>query len=331
MATIYKPSRSKYYYLNIYYEGRRYRYSTKTDDIKIARRILKIREGELALKRFKIPVEYEERMLLSEFVEKYLKYSKNNKAPGTYKNIRSKLNNFLEFTDNKVLKYIDGSDIENFKNECLKNVAKSTCNTTLQTLKAMFNRAVELGYINGNPLKKVKMCKMVKMLPIYLNTDEINMLIDAIDDNEQFKNYIQFLLYTGTRRNEALMVKWSDIDARRRRISVLGEKIGKQRTVPINQKLSDILKSMDRDGEYLFSLSVNYVNKLFGKYLKKSGIKKKVTINSLRHTFASWLVMSGTSLYAVKELLGHTSIKTSEIYSHLSNGFIQDSIKKLPY
>jgi len=335
MATLRKRISKKGYiwFVDYYIAGHRRRKSTGTANRRIAEKIRQKIESDLVMKKFGIPIEKENNIKLKEFIEKYLEYSKNNKTLGTYKNIHSKLINFIEFTGNRNLENINNFDIEKFKNYLIcKRISKSTCNTTLHTLKAMFNKAIEWGFVSESPLKNVKMFRTDKKLPVFFEKNEIKKFLDAINDNIHFKNYIEFLLYTGCRRNEALMVKWADIDARRKRISVLAGKTGEAREVPINDKLSDILKSMDQKGEYLFDLSVNCVNRIFRKYLKKSGIRKPATIHTLRHTFASHLMMSNkVNIYTLSKLLGHSSVKMTEIYSHLSNGFIQDSVKYLTY
>ncbi len=101
--------------------------------------------------------------------------------------------------------------------------------------------------------------------------------------------------------------------------------------IPINDKLLGILKSMKPDDSRLFKWHEDTVTHYFKQYLKKSGIKKKLTLHSLRHTFASHLVMNGITLYVIKELLGHGSIVMTEIYSHLSPNFYEESVKRLPY
>lgn len=337
MATLYKTTRSKYYYLNIYYEGRRYRYSTKTDDIKIAKRILKIREGELALKRFNIPTESEERMLLEEFIEKYLEYSKNNKALGTFEIEKYALNKVLEVLSNKQLKNITLIDCERYKIERSKSVAKTTVNIEIRSLKSVFEIAKRWSYVVQNPFKEVKQFKIPESnIPKYLTKEQIKELLDIIKDQE-FKNLIIFYLNTGCRRNEALNLEWRDIDFKNKTITFLLTKSGSRRTIPINLSLLKILELMKvknvskNNDKKVFNFLPSYVTHKFRKYLNAIGFKENKSIHILRHTFASHLVMSGVDLYTVKKLLGHSDIKITEIYSHLAPDYLKNSVSKLNY
>lgn len=337
MATIYKTSRSKYYYLNIYYEGRRYRLSTKTDDIKIAKRILKIREGELALKKFNIPTESEERMLLDEFSEKYLIYSQKNKAPGTFEIEKYALNKLCEVLNNKLLKNINLMDCENYKIKRSSSVAKTTVNIEIRTLKSIFQTAKKWNYLVHNPFKEVKQFKIQSSnVPQYLTKEQIKDILNVIREPE-FKNLILFYLYTGCRRNEALNLYWKDINFKNNTITFSLTKSGSRRTIPISLNLLNILelmkvkntdKNMDKK---VFNFLPSYVTHKFRKYLKLIGFEYGKSIHILRHTFASHLVMSGVDLYTVKKLLGHSDIKITEIYSHLAPDYLKNSISKLNY
>ena len=90
---------------------------------------------------------------------------------------------------------------------------------------------------------------------------------------------------------------------------------------------------MDNGTEKLFSYNEDYVNHKFKRYLKKAEIEdwKVLTIHNLRHTFASHLVMSGTDLYTVSKLLGHSSIAVTQMYAHLAPDYLKVSVERLKF
>ena len=141
-------------------------------------------------------------------------------------------------------------------------------------------------------------------------------------------------LNTGLRRSEILNLKWQDINFTERFLTVRETKSKKNRHVPMNQQTFDVLHAIFRHtpGDYAFPgdkpgshLSESYVTHCFGKTVKKAGVKD-FHLHDLRHTFASWLVMSGVGLKTVQELLGHRTYQMTLKYAHLSLEHRQSAI-----
>lgn len=105
------------------------------------------------------------------------------------------------------------------------------------------------------------------------------------------------------------------------------------RGAPISSKLSEILSSMERNGKKPFPFESSFVTHKFKKYLRASGVKNSEGLNlhSLRHTFASHLVMAGVNLCTVSKLLGHSSVRVTEMYAHLVPDHLKVSVERLQY
>jgi integrase len=144
---------------------------------------------------------------------------------------------------------------------------------------------------------------------------------------------IMLLISTGARLNEVLTATWSQInrDTRTWKIPALNSKSKKVRSVPLNDSALDIINQLDTEGEfeYLFVNRVtrtNYKNiqKYWGKLRANAGMRS-IRIHDLRHTYASLLANNGRTILEISRILGHSSVKVSERYSHLSTATLQDA------
>jgi len=135
----------------------------------------------------------------------------------------------------------------------------------------------------------------------------------------------------GLRRNELINLRPEDIDSRRKLIKIMGSKGNKDRYTILSEKLLTLLREYYRQyrpGEWLFEgqsggrYSATSIEKIFRKAVSKAGIRKYVTPHSLRHSFATHLLEQGISLRYIQEILGHSSSKTTEIYTHVDTNEI---------
>ena len=194
-------------------------------------------------------------------------------------------------------------------------------------------------------LEEIKNPKSTKSLPKSLNEKEVQDLINAVDwEAEETPNkkrskirdkVILALLYsTGLRISELTGLISRDIDFDERTIRVRG-KGEKDRIVLFDEKTKDLLMEYldlrDSDSEYLFTnrqdnkLSSRYVQIMIKKYADKAGIRKKVTPHILRHSFATHLLKNGVDIRVIQQLLGHSSLATTQIYTSVD----MDTIKTL--
>ena len=167
----------------------------------------------------------------------------------------------------------------------------------------------------------------------------MNKLLNVIA-NKDLTDLIEFAVNTGLRQMEILTLEWNQIDFSNR-ILILDNrnhltKSKKIRTIPLNTKALQIITEREREKttNLIFtykglSIKQYFISKSFKTYVKKSNLNPKLNFHSLRHTFASWLVQKGVSIYEVSKLLGHSDIKVTEIYSHLRAEDLRESVNKL--
>lgn len=337
MASIFR--RGTTYYISFYVNGRR-----KKKVIGKSKRMAEIavKDIDVKLARGGVGLINKDRNI-EKFVEEYLVYSASNKAKNTFKRDSVILRkNFLPYIHTKAnrLLQITPKMLEDYKTERCKVVKAVTVNRELMTIKAMFSKSVEWGYLTQNPAENVKQFRIRKdERPHFLNRDEIEKLLQAC--TEGLYPFVYTALNTGLRSSELVFLRWKDIDLDNRRITVYSRddwqsKSGRSRTIAMNERLFGFLKIYKHQrSEYVFCTVtgrplVNNLNRRFNNAAKRAGLKN-ISIHTLRHTFASHLVMAGVSLAAVSKLLGHADIKTTMIYAHLSPDHLKDAVNKLEF
>lgn len=206
-----------------------------------------------------------------------------------------------------------------------------------QTINQSIN-AIKLYYISfvkrDLKLEQVVRPKKAKSLPKVWSKEEVARILSCID-NIKHKSIISLLYGSGMRIGEVLKLRLEDIDSKRMRVRILGAKGKKDRYSIIGQPVLNLLRDYYKEYQpkaFLFSgqfggqYSSTSAGKILSKALKTSGVAKRGGLHSLRHSFATHLLESGTDLRYIQELLGHSSSKTTEIYTHVSNKHL-DEIK----
>jgi site-specific recombinase XerD len=274
------------------------------------------------------------------FIQEYLQYAKTNKSPASHSRNDIVLRHFRAFIKADRLRGITHAMIEAYKAQRLEGGTNaSTINTELNTIKAFLNRAVSLGYLPHNPCSQVKKLKLARKQVRFLNKEEIQKLLKA--GNGRMGPIIETLLYSGLRRNELTHLTWADVDFQRRIIAVQAKdgwhpKDYEVRHIPMAPRLFELLRSLPRSETWVFSTrddrphDGHTLSRDF-RILAKACQLKGVSLHTLRHTFASHLVMNGTDIYTVQKLLGHSSIKTTEIYAHLAPDFLKAAVERLKF
>lgn len=293
-------------------------------------------------------------VLFEDFNNDYLDHCEIVKKPSTFERETRVLKLFGSFTGNMRMREIDRQMIDGYirhrrsqiSNKSNANISKSTINLELRHLKAIFNTAVAWGIIELNPLSGLKMLRVPgSSRPKYLKSEEVERVIEAHRGTD-FENLVMFYLWTGVRLCEALSLTWDDIDFNTGEITIRASnsKSQKYRYISFQQdgKLSKILKSLkqrkdnkvfgpfDSRGKELPQWKSDTVCRIISKTCTSIGLNW-ASCHTFRHTFASHLAMEGVPLNTIKELLGHSSVKTTEIYAHLSKDHKIDMASKLPY
>lgn len=263
------------------------------------------------------------------YLEMDLNYSKN--TINTYSNALNHLDNNIT----KDILKLRSTDIENFISKL--NLESSSISNYLSAYKTFYNYYIKIGKININPIDKVDSPKLSKHLPTYLTVEEVDKLLD-IDIKDAFsarnKSLLELLYATGLRISELINLEFKNIDLNECIIRIMG-KGSKERIVPINDLAIKYLKIYVKDYRYkLVKKEQNnfvYLNnhgkkmtrqgvfKMIKKRTQETGIKKDVSPHTLRHSIATHMLENGADLRIIQEFLGHESIGTTQIYTHLTN------------
>lgn len=339
MARIYswKGKKGTYWYLDYAVEGHRVRKRVGKSK-KLAE--LALADVQVKLERKELGFQAKDKDLAAFFAE-YLDYAKTNKTAASYSRNEIVLRTFKSFAKVERLRAITPQLIESYKKFRAEGGTKaSTINTELNTIKAALNRALALGYLARNPCKEVKKLKAPRKQVRFFSKEEIKKLLEA--GNGRLGPIIEVLLYTGLRRDELTHLTWSDVDLQRRIVAVQSKdgwhpKDYEVRHIPMAPRLHELLKTLPRNGsDWIFATrdggphAGHILSRDFRKLVRQCGIKG-ASLHTLRHTFASHLVMNGTDVYTVQKLLGHSSIKTTEIYAHLAPDFLKAAVEKLAF
>ena len=209
----------------------------------------------------------------------------------------------------------------------------STSDHAVKFLRHAFNLAIDWNLLKAgeNPAAGVKLFNLDNKVEHYLDATELETLMTVLKTgaNRPVCMIAMFLLSTGARMNEVLSAKFTqiNIDTRTWKIPALNSKSKKVRSVPLNDSALAIISQLDTETEYLFLNRVTgkpYTNihKAWGKIRNQAGLPH-LRIHDLRHQYASFLVNSGRTLYEVQQILGHSTSKVTERYSHLSSATLQ--------
>lgn len=272
----------------------------------------------------------------AEFVsDRYLPYVDGYKK--TACSDRSYLNNqILPALGNKYLDQITKQDIITLHHGLRKKgYAAGTCNRSLILVRYAFNLAIrwETPGVKSNPSKDVPLFEDHAKKERYLSPEETQRLYTAVQksDNTMLQFIIPMLILTGARKREVLDSKWEDFDFEHRRWRIPITKAGKPRHVPLSDGVLRLLGQVPRKEGCPFVFANPATGKPFVSVFnswnsarKKAGLSD-VRIHDLRHSFASFLVNAGRSLYEVQRILGHTQIKTTQRYAHLSQDTLIDA------
>lgn len=217
------------------------------------------------------------------------------------------------------------------KNE---KITSKSLNRKISTLKSFFKYQVKLGIISQTPMTAIVVPKISKRLPSFVAEKDMTSLTDNIQFNDDWKGHTHKLLLsifynTGMRLSELINLKESQVDIANRQVKVLG-KGNKERIIPVSQELTNDIREYITEKKKCFTGDSTHLlitekgKRLYPKYVYlvvKSNLSQITTVKKksphvLRHTFATHLTNNGADLNAVKELLGHSSLAATQVYTH---------------
>ena len=278
---------------------------------------------------------------LNSFIKEYKTYVANTYSEKYLKKaVTPAFNQLQKFIPDISLEFISTKSIDQFISSVYSK-SKFAASLYHRTLKAAFNKALIWNYIQENPFNKIKSPKVTKSFPAYLSEAELILILNKTDD-ELLKDIFTTAFYTGMRLNEILNMKWNWIDFNQNIITVKNSedfktKNKRDRIIPIHNKVHSILKKnlpLNKQSAHPLvfyrkkdiKLNGEFISKQFKKAVRSAELNDNIHFHSLRHSFASALVQRSVSLYAVKELLGHEDIKTTQIYSHLTQSSLSNAV-----
>jgi integrase len=214
------------------------------------------------------------------------------------------------------------------------NLSPATCDHHLKLMKHMLNLALDWGALTGvNPAARIPLFRVDNKIENYLDDEQLQRLLAVLrtHENRGVCNVALFLLSTGARCNEALSARWEHVDVANRvwRIPATNSKSKRMRSVPLNDAALDVLSEIENREGFLFvnpktGTRRSTISKSWERIRTLAGLPH-LRLHDLRHQFASMLVNGGRSLYEVQQILGHSDMKVTERYAHLSKKTLQDA------
>jgi len=273
-----------------------------------------------------------------DYITKQKKYSEN-----TSKNYEIDILEFKEYLNRESINYLD-VDYDFIKGYLMqlynKKLSRASVSRKLSSLRSFYKYLFNNEFIKTNPFKYVSTPKKEKKLPKYLGVEELELIFNIPNLltplGQRDKVILEVLYATGIRVSELVDIKISDIDFYRKEIRVLG-KGNKERIDPFGDYCLDAIDLFLEDGrkkilekhhtscDYLIinehgkKITTRGVEKIIDNIVKKASLKKHISPHMLRHSFATHLLNEGCDIRTVQELLGHESLESTQIYTHVSN------------
>ena len=285
---------------------------------------------------------------MERYIDKFIDYLKiqKNYSEFTRINYEKDLVEYNEFLRDKKYDY-NNMDYKKCMNYLIylddKKYKKNSISRKLSSLRTFYKYLVLNNYSDNNPFLLIASPKKEKRIPKFINYQGIEEIFNIPDMNtisgQREKVILEILYGSGIRVSELVNIKIKDIDFNNKTILIYG-KGSKERIVPFGDYALDALNIYlddarekyleDKESEYLIvgknetKLTTRRIEQIVDQLIKKTSIKINITPHMFRHTFATHLLDNGCDLIAVQELLGHESLSSTEIYTHVSNEHLRE-------
>jgi integrase/recombinase XerC len=283
---------------------------------------------------------------MKERIEQFIRYLEieNDASRHTLRAYRKDLEAFSDYVGRKAGD-IEMIDVRGFVAQQIKNgLSKTTAGRRLASVRSFLNFLCREGYIRSNPAKLVTTPKTEKRLPNFLSVDDVFSLIERPESigfiHARDRAVLELLYSSGLRVSEISELNVDDINTKEGLVKVRG-KGKKERILPVGAKAIDAIKSYmvekmllkKRDRAMFLNrsgtrLSDRGVRRIVVKYSRLIGINGQIGPHTLRHTFASHLLQAGADLRVIQELLGHSSLSTTQKYTHIDITHLMDVYDK---
>ncbi|MCX7654068.1 MAG: tyrosine-type recombinase/integrase [Fervidobacterium sp.] len=275
--------------------------------------------------------------------EDYLVHVRRS-SENTVKAYLKDIKRFFEYVQ-KAPKDVTRSDVENFVKALSKgeitgdNVTESTISRYISSIKTIYDYLQLLGLIGENPTERIRHPRLRKKIPNFLTMEEVRLMLDAYDEVKElkYKTIISLLYFCGLRVGELCNLRIEDISLYPPYLKIVMGKGNKDRLVPINELIVPLLEKylntykpkiyfVENKGKPVHPSTVFRIVK---RAAKRAGITKHIHPHTLRHSFATHLIMNNVNVKIVQELLGHANLSTTSIYLHVADKEKFDAVKKL--
>jgi len=284
-----------------------------------------------------------------EYIEEYLKYLLIEKkySNNTILSYGNDLNELNKFYKNKNITKLDKKDILNFIDKN-KDKSDKTLSHFITTFRGFYKYLEIENIIKENPILSISQPKTKKTLPKVLSVSDIDNILNIIlNDKYDFRNkaMLELMYSTGIRISELINIKTHDINITNCTLKVMG-KGSKERIIPIGDIALKYIKIyienyrkefIKQNTDYLFLNSRGTLMtrqaffKIVKKIAKQKNIKTDFSPHTLRHSFATHMLENGADLRTIQELLGHSDLSTTQIYTNVSNKFIEENYEYHPH
>jgi|TARA_B100001939_G_scaffold288567_1_gene259485 integrase/recombinase XerC len=262
------------------------------------------------------------------FIESEKKYSKHTVS--AYINDLEEFNKFLNINRVKLNEKLNYSFVRQWIVELSENgLSSRSINRKISSLKSYFNFLIAINKLNVSPLKLHRNLKVDPKIIIPFNEREMDKVFEIFNNNSGKLDrdflIIEILYSTGIRRDELINLKFEDIYFEQGLIKVLGKR-NKERLVPVLPNLLSKIKKYSSNNSinsYLFKskngkkISPSTIYRIVKKYFRQISSKNKISPHVLRHSFATHMINNGADINSVKEILGHSSLASTQIYTKI--------------
>lgn len=287
---------------------------------------------------------------MNDMLKNFILYLNNEKkySVNTSKNYEIDILEFMNFLNKEGINYLD-VDYDFIKGYLMylydRKLSRNSIARKLSSLRSFYKYLFNRDLIKTNPFKYVSTPKKEKKLPKYLGVEELEILFNTPDIKtplgQRDRLILEVLYATGIRVGELVNIKLDDIDYFKKEIRILG-KGNKERIAEFGDYCLDAINMFLEDGrkkiltkhnitcDYLIinehgkKITTRGIEMLIDNIVKKASIKKHVSPHMIRHSFATHLLNEGCDLLTVQQLLGHESLETTGIYTHVSNEHLRE-------
>lgn len=236
-----------------------------------------------------------------------------------------------KFTDKKPVSFkaVTAQWLEQLKTYLLKQVSQNSAATYYHKIKAALNKAIKEKIIKVNPAQEVENIRNEETIREYLTFEEVQKLASTACPDEEVKRAFLFAVFTGLRISDVIKLTWKEVQGDQ--LEFKQKKTKAANYIPLSEQALSYLGENGLPTSKVFALpSEELTRRIIKKWVKAAEITKNISFHSARHTYATLALTYGIDIYTVKDLLGHTNIRNTQIYAKIIDEKKRAAVKLLP-